>query len=155
MMIEFELNGSPQRLELQPSMRLLDLLRQVLGLTGTKEGCGAGECGACTVLLNGEAVNSCLVPVAHLQGAQIKSVEGLEEGGRLAPVQRTYLQKGGSQCGICTPGFLLSTEALLAEQPQPSREEIRLALAGNLCRCTGYQKIIDAVEALCPEEEGA
>jgi len=154
-MIEFELNGSPQRLELQPSMRLLDLLRQVLGLTGTKEGCGAGECGACTVLLNGEAVNSCLVPVAHLQGAQIKSVEGLEEGGRLAPVQRTYLQKGGSQCGICTPGFLLSTEALLAEQPQPSREEIRLALAGNLCRCTGYQKIIDAVEALCPEEEGA
>lgn len=123
--------------------RLLDVLREQLRLTGTKEGCGEGECGACSVLIDGELVNSCLIPVMQAAGSQITTIEGLESG----RLQDAFLQAGAAQCGICTPGMILAAWHLLQRVPRPSREEIREALAGNLCRCTGYQKICDAVAA--------
>ena len=125
--------------------RLLDVLREELKLTGTKEGCGEGECGACAVLINGELVNSCLVPVAQAEGADIITIEGLAAGDALHPVQRAFIECGGAQCGICTPGMVLATVHLLAQTPNPGEEEIRAALAGNLCRCTGYTKIFESV----------
>ncbi len=125
--------------------RLLDVLRDDLELKGTKEGCGEGECGACSVLLNGVLVNSCLVPLARASGATVRTVEGIAEGGRLHAVQEAFASCGGAQCGICTPGMIVASVYLLEKNPHPTREQIREALAGNLCRCTGYQKIIDAV----------
>ncbi len=130
-----------------PSHRLLlDLLRDDLGLTGTKEGCGTGDCGACTVILNGNPVNSCLVLSGELDGAELLTVEGLKLGPVLHPVQRAFIQAGGVQCGYCTSGMLMMVKSLLDENPDPSDEEIRFALSGNLCRCTGYAKIIQAVK---------
>ncbi len=145
MKITFELNGESRTVEAPPMARLLDVLREELRLTGTKEGCGEGECGACTVIVDGRAVNSCLVPVAQVSGSKLLSVEGLASDGRLHPVQQAFLEHGGAQCGICTPGFLVAAAELLERNPKPTRGEVREALAGNLCRCTGYQKIVDAV----------
>jgi carbon-monoxide dehydrogenase small subunit len=127
--------------------RLLDVLREDLGLTGTKEGCGEGECGACAVLLDGELVCSCLVPAGQVDGASLRTVEGLAAGGDLAPIQRAFLEHGGAQCGICTPGMLLAAEHLLDRVPDPTEDDVRVALAGNLCRCTGYSRIFAAVLA--------
>ena len=145
--IRFTVNGRAAEVRVAPMARLLDVLREQLGLTGTKEGCGEGECGACAVLLDGELVNSCLVPVAQVEGAAITTIEGLSTGDRLHPVQESFLAVGGAQCGICTPGMVMAAVALLASNPRPSEEEIRTGLAGNLCRCTGYVKIFAAVAA--------
>jgi carbon-monoxide dehydrogenase small subunit len=125
---------------------LLDLLRDEIGITGTKEGCGTGDCGACTVLLNGKPVNSCLILSAELDGADIVTIEGLNIGPELHPIQSAFIQDGGAQCGYCTPGMLMMSKALLDENQNPTEEEIRYALSGNLCRCTGYAKIIQAVQ---------
>jgi carbon-monoxide dehydrogenase small subunit len=145
-MITFEVNGKPTRVDVSPARRLLDVLREDLHLTGTKEGCGEGECGACSVIINGEAINSCLVPVCQVGGAVITTIEGLGSDRGLDPLQQAFLECGGAQCGICTPGMLISARVLLDSNPLPTREEIREAIAGNLCRCTGYQKIVDAIE---------
>jgi len=145
MKIRLTVNGREETCEVDARTRLLDLLRDTLHLTGTKEGCGEGECGACTVILNGEPVNSCLVLAAQADDAEVLTVEGLARGGELHPIQQAYVEAGGTQCGFCTPGFIMATYALLREVPDPSDEEIRAALEGNLCRCTGYTKIIDAV----------
>jgi carbon-monoxide dehydrogenase small subunit len=146
-MAQFSLtvNGHVRTAEAHPMERLLDVLRHQLALTGTKEGCGEGECGACSVLLNGLLVNSCLIPVAQADGARICTVEGLATDGALHPIQCSFLKHGGAQCGICTPGMLMAAAHLLEREPHPSREQIQEALSGNLCRCTGYQKIFDAV----------
>ena len=154
MPFRFTLNGTPQTVDAPPLARLLDVLREDLRCTGPKEGCGEGECGACTVLIDGLAVNSCLVPVIQVNGATIITVEGLAKDGRLDPVQEAFVRCGAAQCGICTPGFLLTARALLDENSHPSRDEVREALAGNLCRCTGYQKIVDAVCSALNTEEG-
>ncbi|HLF85291.1 MAG TPA: (2Fe-2S)-binding protein [Blastocatellia bacterium] len=146
MNISLRINGSTCDVEAPPMRRLLDVLREVLRLTGTKEGCGEGECGACSVIVDGEVVNSCLVPVCQVQGCTILTVEGLARDGRLDPLQQAFLECGGAQCGICTPGMLIAARALLDEKAQPTRDEIKEAIAGNLCRCTGYVKIIDAIE---------
>ena len=133
-----------------PMKRLLDVLREDLCLTGAKEGCGEGECGSCSVLMNGELVNSCLVPVLQADGADITTIEGVAhlaaEGERLHSIQQCFLEKGGAQCGICTPGMILATQHLLEKYPQPTLEQIQEGLAGNLCRCTGYMRIFDAVQ---------
>ncbi|EYF08991.1 (2Fe-2S)-binding protein [Chondromyces apiculatus] len=147
MKISFKVNGAARELDAPPLQRLLDALRLVLGLTGTKEGCAEGECGACTVLLDGEPVNACLVPVGQCQGREITTVEGLGAAGHLSPLQRCFIDHGGAQCGICTPGVLISAEHLLRRNPDPDDDAIREALAGNLCRCTGYQRIIESVRA--------
>jgi aerobic carbon-monoxide dehydrogenase small subunit len=144
--VSFVVNGTPYTLSLPPITRLLDVLREELKLTGTKEGCGEGECGACSVLLNGELVNSCLIPLLQLQDAEIQTIEGLAENERMHPVQECFLQHGGAQCGICTPGMIMASVSLLRKYPQPTMEQIREGLSGNLCRCTGYQKIFDAVQ---------
>jgi carbon-monoxide dehydrogenase small subunit len=143
--MEFRVNGAPRRLEVYPMSRLLDVLREEIGLTGTKEGCGEGECGACSVLLDGELVNSCLVPVLQVAGCEILTVEGLAKNGELHRLQDAFAQAGGAQCGICTPGMIMASYQLLERVSHPTDEQIREGLAGNLCRCTGYQKIIDAV----------
>ncbi|MCB0281939.1 MAG: (2Fe-2S)-binding protein [Calditrichaeota bacterium] len=145
--IEFTLNGFPMLVYVDPSLRLLDVLRNTLGLTGTKEGCDIGECGACTVLLNGKAVNSCLVLIGQVENQNVLTVEGLSSHGSLHPLQKKFLEYGAVQCGFCTPGMLLSAYALLQENPHPSEDEIKDAIAGNLCRCTGYKPIIDAITA--------
>ena len=143
--IEFRVNGAHRTVETYPMARLLDVLREQIGLTGTKEGCGEGECGACSVLLDGELVNSCLVPVLQAAGSDVVTVEGLAENGNLHPIQEAFAHAGGAQCGICTPGMILAAYHLLKRFPHPTDEQIREGLAGNLCRCTGYQKIFDAV----------
>ena len=143
--ISFILNGKKITIETKPNRRLLDLLREDLGLTGTKEGCGIGECGACTVLLNGKAVNSCLILAPQVDGAEITTVEGLAENGQLNPLQANFLKHGAVQCGFCTSGMLMSASALLKENPAPSEEDVKETIAGNLCRCTGYKQIIEAV----------
>ncbi len=145
--IEFEVNGRKVALEVEPRERLLDVLRDRLGLTGTKEGCGKGDCGSCTVLLNGVAVNSCLVLAVQVQGKKITTVEGLGTRENLHPLQEAFLSHGAVQCGYCTPGMLLAAKALLDRNPSPTREQIAVAISGNLCRCTGYKQIIDAVAA--------
>jgi carbon-monoxide dehydrogenase small subunit len=144
--LNFQINGVERELDAPPMKRLLDALRDELRLTGTKEGCGEGECGACSVIADGEVINSCLVPVCQMQGAKIITVEGLALDGRLDPLQQAFLECGGAQCGICTPGMLIAARALLDSNPHPTRDEIKEAIAGNLCRCTGYVKIIDAIE---------
>ena len=141
----FNVNGEASTVETPPMSRLLDVLRRDLGLTGTKEGCGEGECGACSVILNGELVNSCLVPVAQADGATICTIEGVAQDGVLHPVQQSFLQHGGAQCGICTPGMTLAALQVLKHNPHPSLDEVKEGLSGNLCRCTGYQKIFNAV----------
>ncbi len=143
--INCTVNGRAVTLDAYPMARLLDVLREGLRLTGTKEGCGEGECGACSVLLDGELVNSCLVPAAQVQGAEIKTIEGVASGERLHAVQAAFIECGGAQCGICTPGMVLAAVKLLEENPRPTEADIREALAGNLCRCTGYTKIFEAV----------
>ena len=129
--------------------RLLDVLREQLRLTGTKEGCGEGECGACTVLFNGEIVNSCLVPMAQVEGAEITTIEGVAKGNDLHAVQQAFIEHGGAQCGICTPGMVLAALDLLSRNPNPTETDIRTGLAGNLCRCTGYMKIFESVVRAC------
>ena len=157
MKISFTLNGRPQEVECPPDRRVVDLLRQDLELTGTKEGCGAGECGACTVLVDGQSRLSCLMLAAQLQGRSLTTIEGLAGQEGLHPLQEAFVEKGGVQCGFCTPGMILAAADLLSRRPHPDREEIRRGLSGNLCRCTGYQKIIDAVQAVAKQqgEEGA
>ena len=145
--ISFRLNGFPVTARVGPHQRLIDALREELGETGTKEGCGEGECGACTVIVEGRAVNSCLFPAPEIDGRSVLTIEGLAQGGELSPVQRAFLEQGGVQCGFCSPGMVMSTVALLEENPSPSDEEIRAALLGNLCRCTGYVQIIESVRA--------
>ena len=147
-------NGTTRSAEVFPMARLLDVLREDLGLTGTKEGCGEGECGSCTVLLDGEPVNACLVPIGQCDGRSLTTVEGLAGAGHLSPLQRCFIDEGGTQCGICTPGMLISAEALLRERPSPTEPEIREALAGNLCRCTGYQRIVESVLAAAALRRG-
>ena len=143
--INFSVNGEPRTLQAYAIERLLDVLREQLHLTGTKEGCGEGECGSCSVLLDGILVNSCLIPVLQANGANIVTIEGLSTDGRLRVLQQAFLECGGAQCGICTPGMILAALHLLKEKPQPTLEEIREGLAGNLCRCTGYMQIFEAV----------
>lgn len=145
--IACRVNGQPVTLEAHPMARLLDVLRLELRLTGTKEGCGEGECGACSVLLNGRLVNSCLVPLLHADGAEIVTIEGVASGDELHDVQEAFLSCGGAQCGICTPGMVLAAVSLLSANPEPTMDEIRNGLAGNLCRCTGYMRIFESVVA--------
>jgi len=153
--IRFTVNGAERSVSAYPMARLLDVLRNELALTGTKEGCGEGECGSCSVLLNGELVNSCLVPALQAEGADIRTVEGMATEA-LHPVQKAFLECGGAQCGICTPGMIVATVHLLKSNPKPSMDEIREGLNGNLCRCTGYTRIFEAVksaaEKMTPEE---
>jgi aerobic carbon-monoxide dehydrogenase small subunit len=146
MRLQCTVNGRRMERDIEPELRLLDFLRETLHLTGTKEGCGEGECGACTVLLDGKAVNSCLVFAMQADGAEILTIEGLSDGHALHPIQQAYVETGAVQCGFCTPGFIMATYALLQGNPDPSEEEIMSGLEGNLCRCTGYGKILDAVK---------
>jgi aerobic-type carbon monoxide dehydrogenase small subunit (CoxS/CutS family) len=144
-MIRLKVNGLERRIDAPPLSRLLDALRGPLALTGTKEGCGEGECGACSVLLDGVPVNSCLVAAGQCEGRDVVTVEGLATGAALTPLQRCFIDHGGAQCGICTPGMLIAADALLCANPSPTSDDVRDAIAGNLCRCTGYQRIVDAV----------
>ncbi len=153
MKIRFILNGNPKTIDAPADRRVVDLLREDLGMTGTKEGCGAGECGACSILVDGEHKLSCLMLAAQLEGRDILTIEGLASKKRLHPLQDAFIRHGAVQCGFCTPGMAIASEALLRRNPRASREEIREGLSGNLCRCTGYQKIVDAVEAVAKIKE--
>lgn len=150
--ISCTVNNTVHSIRAWPMARLLDVLREELRLTGTKEGCGEGECGACSVLVNGELVNSCLVPVAQVKDAMITTIEGIASGDQLHAVQQAFLTRGGAQCGICTPGMVLAAISLLERNPNPTEAEIRTGLAGNLCRCTGYMKIFAAVVHACQKQ---
>ncbi|MDR3735136.1 MAG: (2Fe-2S)-binding protein [Acidobacteriaceae bacterium] len=152
MTISFVVNGEKKTVDVPPVSRLLDVLREELHLTGTKEGCGEGECGSCSVLMNGDLVNSCLVPALQAEGATICTIEGISKNGEMSPIQKKFLECGAAQCGICTPGMVLAAHHLLEKTPQPTMDEIREGLAGNLCRCTGYQRIFEAV-AECGKEQ--
>ncbi|HVS89900.1 MAG TPA: (2Fe-2S)-binding protein [Candidatus Acidoferrum sp.] len=147
--VQCMLNGRATTLEAYPMARLLDVLREQAGLTGTKEGCGEGECGACSIEMDGALVNSCLVPALQAEGTNIRTIEGVADDTRLHAVQQAFLMHGGAQCGICTPGMILAAVNLLARKPQPTESEIREGLAGNLCRCTGYIKIFESVVEAC------
>jgi len=153
--VRFQVNGRPAEVEVSPWKRLLDVLRQDLGLTGTKEGCGEGECGACTVMIDGEVVNSCLVAAGQVAGSSVQTIEGLAGGDVLHEVQAALLRLGGTQCGICTPGIALCAAHVVDAEPDASRARIRELLAGNLCRCTGYQLIVDAVAEVAAGRTGA
>jgi len=150
--INCTVNEKQQTLHAYPMERLLDVLREQLRLTGTKEGCGEGECGACSVMIDGRIVNSCLVPVAQVEGASIKTIEGVATGDQLHKVQQAFIECGGAQCGICTPGMVLAAVNLLERTPNPTEDEIRNGLAGNLCRCTGYMKIFESVVRACQKK---
>lgn len=152
--VSFVLNGKPVTAEVTPEQLLVDLLRDDLGLTGTKKGCGVGECGACTIIIDGKAVNSCLVLAATADGCKIETIEGLRDGNKLHRLQQAFVDHGAVQCGFCTPGMIMSAKALLDENPQPTRREIEVALSGNMCRCTGYKKIVDAVQTAATAKEG-
>ena len=146
--LSFTLNGEPVQVDIEPHLMLLQVLRDRLELTGTKEGCGMGECGACTVLLDGKTVNSCIFPALEVEGKSVTTIEGLADAkGGLHPIQKAFIELGAVQCGFCTPGMVLSAKALLDETPKPTEEEIRNGIAGNLCRCTGYLQIVQAIKA--------
>ena len=145
--IKFVINGESVGIEVKPWRTLLEMIREDLKLTGTKEGCGHGECGSCTVIMGGKTVNSCLVPALEADGQEILTIEGLSEAGKLNPIQETFVERSGMQCGFCTPGMIISAKALLDRNPDPSDKEIREALAGNFCRCTGYTKIVESIGA--------
>ena len=147
-MITLRVNSQPYELAVQVNHTLLQVLREGLGLTGTKQGCSLGDCGSCTVLLDGEPVNSCLLLAVEAEGHEITTIEGLSENGTFHPLQEAFVNKGAIQCGFCTPGMILSAKALLDQNPSPTDREIRLAISGNLCRCTGYQKIVEAIESV-------
>ena len=147
--VQCEINGRPMTLDAHPMSRLLDVLREQAGLTGTKEGCGEGECGACSIEMDGALVNSCLIPVLQAGGAKIRTIEGVADADELSAVQQAFITHGGAQCGICTPGMILAARNLLSRKAQPTENEIREALAGNLCRCTGYTKIFESVLEAC------
>ena len=148
-LIRFTLNGDPVEVEIDPHLTLLELLRDKLELLGTKEGCGMGECGSCTVLLDGKTINSCIFPAWEVEGRTVTTIEGLTDAqGNLHPVQKAFVEYGAIQCGFCTPGMVLSAKALLDENPKPTEEEIRNGIAGNLCRCTGYLQIVQAIKAV-------
>lgn len=147
--VRCEVNGQPREFFVYPMMRLLDVLREVARLTGCKEGCGEGECGACSVMLNGELVNSCLVPMAQCDGAHITTIEGVTTADQLHAVQSRFVGCNGAQCGICTPGMIMAAVALLQKNPNPTEAQVRDALSGNLCRCTGYTKIFESVLSAC------
>jgi aerobic-type carbon monoxide dehydrogenase small subunit (CoxS/CutS family) len=149
--LTMRVNGEEVTTQIKPDALLLDVLRDELGLMGTKEACGEGECGACTVLLDGEPVTSCLVPALKAQGREVMTVEGLASGGELHPLQKAFVEHGAVQCGYCTPGMLMSAKALLDRTPHPTEEEIKEAISGNLCRCTGYVKIVEAIKAASEE----
>ncbi len=153
MRIAFKLNGADTVIDTDPDRRVVDLLREDFNLTGTKESCGSGDCGACTILVDGESRLACLMLAAQLQGREIFTIEGVAQGEVLSQVQKAFIQEGAVQCGFCVPGMVLATMDLLDRNPSPSRAEIREGLAGNLCRCTGYQKIVDAVEAAAVDAE--
>lgn len=150
--VDCMVNGKAQTFNVYPMSRLLDVLRETAGLTGCKEGCGEGECGACSVLLNGELVNSCLLPIFQCEGAQITTIEGIADADHLHAIQERFVHCNGAQCGICTPGMIMAAVALLKKTPNPSEADVREALAGNLCRCTGYTKIFESVITACKEE---
>ena len=152
MRMTFVVNGLSRTLDAPPLARLLDVLRGPLGLTGTKEGCGEGECGSCTVLLDGVPVNACLVAAGQCDGRTVLTVEGLAAGGALSDLQESFVKEGGAQCGICTPGILMAAHALLAANPQPGEGEIRESIAGNVCRCTGYQRIVESIRHAAKEQ---
>jgi carbon-monoxide dehydrogenase small subunit len=149
--IHLTVNGKQYDVEVEPRERLLDVLRYKVGLTGTKEGCGTGDCGACTVIVNGKRITSCLMLGVSAHDCDITTVEGVSLNGELHPVQQAFMEHGGLQCGICTPGFIVSSYGFLKENPNPTEDEIRFGLAGNLCRCTGYVKIIEAVKTAAKE----
>lgn len=153
MKIDLTVNGKKVNLEINPNKRLIDFLRDDLNLTGVKEGCSEGECGACTVLLDGCAVTSCTVLAGQVNGREILTIEGLAENGELDVIQKSFIENGAVQCGFCTPGMILSCKALLMKNPNPSEDEIKRAIEGNLCRCTGYNKIVKAVQAVAGKEE--
>jgi carbon-monoxide dehydrogenase small subunit len=146
--IRFLVNEEPVSVFVEPHWTLLRVIRNELGLTGTKEGCGEGDCGSCTVLIDGKAVNACLVLAVDVDGRKVTTIEGLAQGTDLHPLQKAFLEKGAVQCGFCTPGMILTAKSLLDQNPCPSEEEIRYAIAGNLCRCTGYVKIVDAIQTV-------
>ncbi len=152
--ITFKLNGKPMTIALDPSLRLLDVLREHLHLTGTKEGCGEGECGACSVLLNGRVVNSCCLPLANVNGQEVVTIEGFSQTERYQVLKEAFHDEGGSQCGMCTPGMIMAAESLLSQNPHPSETEIRIGLSGNLCRCTGYNMIVKAVQQAAKKGTG-
>ena len=150
--ISFKFNGNDLKITVKDHWTLLYMIREELGLTGTKEGCGSGECGACTVLVNGEAVNSCLYPAVEIEGKELQTIEGLaSKEGTLHPLQKAFIENGGIQCGFCSPGMIMSSKALLEENPNATEDEIKHALAGNICRCTGYLQIVESVKAAIGE----
>ena len=151
--IKVKVNGAEHTLTVSPDRMLLDMLREDLGLTGTKRGCGNGGCGACSVIMDGKLVNSCLVPAMKADSSEISTVEGLASEGDLHPIQEAFLENGAVQCGFCTPGMLLAAKSLLDQNPHPSLEKIKTAISGNLCRCTGYTKIIEAIESVSKGDE--
>jgi aerobic carbon-monoxide dehydrogenase small subunit len=151
--ITFTINGKQQTIEAPPLKRLLDILREDLHLTGTKEGCGEGECGACAIILNGDLVNSCLIPALQAEGTQITTIEGIAIDEKLHPIQQCFLENGGAQCGICTPGMILATHHLLQKNKRPTLLQIQEGLNGNLCRCTGYTRIFAAVQQAATEDD--
>ncbi len=154
MNIEMTVNGNKVRIQTEPTARLLDILRNELGLTGVKEGCGEGECGACSVLLDGRLVNSCLIPAIRASGADIVTIEGLAGTEELETLKGAYADTGAVQCGFCTPGFMMASYALLKKNPHPDRDTVKEALSGNLCRCTGYNMIVDAVTLAAERGKG-
>ncbi len=152
--IQLTVNGQPTEAAVDSNTTLLQFLREDLGLTGTKHGCGLGDCGACTVILDGKPVNSCLVLAVQARGREVITIEGLEEDGRLHSIQQAFVEKGAIQCGFCSPGMILSAKALLDENPKPTEVDIRTAISGNLCRCTGYQKIVEAIQEVSSTLQG-
>lgn len=151
--VSFKVNGKQVTLEVDSKERLLDTLRERLKLTGVKEGCGIGECGACTVILNGEAVSSCLVLTGQIEGSEVLTIEGLETEGELDDLQESFIEHQAVQCGFCTPGMIMSAKALINKNPNPTREEIKTAIDGNICRCTGYQQIVEAIESVVKKSD--
>lgn len=154
MLLEFKLNGKNIKIEVSPNRRLIDILREDLRMTGTKEGCGEGECGACTVIVDRKAIHSCLVLAISLMGKEVITIEGLEQNGELSIIQRAFIEEIAVQCGYCTTGMIMSTKALLLNKPDPTEEEIKVALSGNICRCSGYVQIIRAVKRSALEMRG-